>query len=176
MTVRDFDGITPELAKDVYVDSTALVLGDVSIGNDSSIWPMTVVRGDVNSISIGERTNIQDGCVLHVTHEGPFGEGRPLVIGADVTVGHKAVLHACEIHDLCLIGMSATVLDGAVINKQVMVGAGSLVPPYKVLESGYLYLGSPVKRVRALNEKEIKYLQYSSEHYVRLKQRHQKVK
>ena len=176
MNIRDFDGITPELSEGVFVDSAALVQGDVSIGKDSSIWPMTVVRGDVNSISIGERTNIQDGCVLHVTHEGPFGEGRSLIIGNDVTVGHKAVLHACEIHDLCLIGMSATVLDGAVVNKQVMVGAGSLVPPKKVLESGYLYLGSPVKRIRALNEKEIAYLQYSSEHYVRLKQRHQKVK
>jgi len=176
MTVRDFDDITPELAEGVFVDSTALVLGDVSMGNDSSVWPMTVVRGDVNSISIGERTNIQDGCVLHVTHEGPFGAGRSLIIGNDVTVGHKAVLHACEIHDLCLIGMSATVLDGAVINKHVIVGAGSLVPPNKELESGYLYLGSPVKRVRALNEKEIEYLQYSSEHYVRLKQRHQKAK
>jgi len=174
MTIRNFDDITPELAEGVFVDPTALVLGEVSIGKDSSIWPMTVVRGDVNSISIGERSNIQDGCVLHVTHEGPFGAGRSLVIGNDVTVGHKAVLHACKIHDLCLIGMSATVLDGAVINKHVIVGAGSLVPPNKELESGYLYLGSPVKRVRALNEKEIEYLQYSSEHYVRLKLRHQK--
>lgn len=173
MTVRDFDGMTPELADGVFVDSTALVLGDVNIGKDSSVWPMTVVRGDVNSISIGERTNIQDGCILHVTHEGPFGEGRSLIIGNDVTVGHKAVLHACEIHDLCLIGMSATVLDGAVINRHVIVGAGSLVPPNKELESGYLYLGTPVRRVRALNEKEILYLQYSSEHYVRLKKRHQ---
>jgi len=176
MTVREFDGISPDIAEGVYVDEMALVLGDVSIGKDSSVWPMTVIRGDVNSITIGERCNIQDGSVLHVTHEGAFGAGRALKIANDVTVGHKAVLHACEIHDLCLIGMSAIVLDGAVINRRVMVGAGSLVPPNKVLESGYLYLGSPVKRVRPLNQKELDYLQYSAEHYVRLKQRHQKNK
>ena len=175
MAIREFDGITPDLAEGVFVDSMALVSGDVKIGKDSSVWPMAVVRGDVNSIQIGERSNIQDGSVLHVTHEGPYGKGRGLVIGNDVTVGHNAVLHACTIEDFCLIGMSATVLDGAVIKKQVILGAGSLVSPNKILESGYLYLGNPARRARELTDKEKEYLQYSAEHYVRLKQRHQKI-
>lgn len=176
MTIREFDGITPTLAEGVFIDEMALVSGDVEIGVDSSIWPMTVVRGDVNKIRIGERTNIQDGCVLHVTHEGPYGPGRALIIGNDVTVGHSAVLHACTIEDQCLIGMSATVLDGAVIRTQVMVGAGSLVPPRKELESGYLYIGNPVRRARALTGSEKEALQYSAEHYVRLKKRHQSIR
>ena len=173
MAVREFDGMMPEIADGVFVDSMALVSGDVKIGKDSSVWPMAVARGDVNSISIGERTNIQDGSVLHVTHKGPFGDGRGLEIGNDVTIGHNAVLHACTIEDYCLIGMSATVLDGAVIREQVIVGAGSLVSPNKILESGYLYLGNPARRARKLTDKEKDYLQYSAEHYVKLKKRHQ---
>jgi len=174
MTIREFEGIAPKIAVDAYVDDTALVTGDVEIGQKSSVWPMTVIRGDVNSIRIGERTNIQDGCVLHVTHEGPYGPGRSMQIGDDVTVGHGAILHACTIEDRCLIGMAATVLDGAILHSEVMIGAGSLVPPNKELESGYLYLGNPVRRVRPLSEKEKKYLQYSAEHYIRLSQRHQR--
>jgi len=174
MTIREFDGITPQIADDAFIDDAALVSGDVVIGEQSSVWPMTVIRGDVNSIHIGARTNIQDGCVLHVTHEGPYGPGRSLQIGDDVTVGHGAILHACTIEDRCLIGMSATVLDGAIIQSDVMIGAGSLVPPNKELESGYLYLGNPIRRARALSEKEKNYLQYSAEHYVRLSQRHQR--
>ena len=174
MTIREFDGITPQIADDVFIDDAALVAGDVNIGQQSSVWPMTVIRGDVNNIRIGERTNIQDGCVLHVTHEGPYGPGRSLQIGDDVTVGHGAILHACTIEDRCLIGMSTTVLDGAIIHSEVMIGAGSLVPPNKELESGYLYLGNPVRRSRPLNDKEKNYLQYSAEHYVRLSQRHQR--
>ena len=174
MTIREFDGITPQIADDAFIDDAALVSGDVVIGEQSSVWPMTVIRGDVNSIRIGARTNIQDGCVLHVTHEGPYGPGRSLQIGDDVTVGHGAILHACTIEDRCLIGMSATVLDGAIIQSDVMIGAGSLVPPNKELESGYLYLGNPIRRARALSEKEKNYLQYSAEHYVRLSQRHQR--
>lgn len=173
MTIRQFDGIAPQIADDVFIDETALVSGDVVIGKQSSVWPMAVIRGDVNSIVIGDRTNIQDGCILHVTHEGPYGAGRALKIGNDVTVGHGAILHACTIEDGCLIGMSVTVLDGAIVHSQVIVGAGSLVPPNKELESGYLYLGNPVRRSRALTDKEKSYLQYSAEHYVRLKQRHQ---
>lgn len=174
MAIRSFEGRQPEIADTAYVDEMALVSGDVVIGEQSSVWPMTVIRGDVNHIKIGERTNIQDGCVLHVSHEGPFGPGRALLIGDDVTVGHKAVLHACTIEEQCLIGMSATVLDGAVVRKQVMVGAGSLVPPNKELETGYLYLGNPVRRVRELSQQERDYLTYSAEHYVRLKQKHEK--
>ena len=150
-----------------------MVGGRVKIGADSSVWPMCVVRGDINSIEIGERTNIQDGSVLHVTHDSEFAEGgMPLVVGSDVTVGHNVVLHACTIEDLCLIGMGSVVLDGAVVRKGAMIGAGSLVPPNKDLEGGYLYVGSPVKRVRALSEKERRFLVYSAEHYARLKDRH----
>ena len=175
MAIRDFDGISPEISAEVFVDSMALVSGDVYIGKQSSVWPMAVVRGDVNQIKIGDRTNIQDGCVLHVTHEGPLGKGRALIIGNDVTVGHNAVLHACTVEDCCLIGMSATVLDGAIIRKNVMVAAGSVVPPNKDLESGYLYIGNPVRQARKLSDKEIEYFKYSAEHYVRLQQRHQAV-
>ena len=173
MSVRRFEGHQPDIHASVYIDEQALVVGEVSIGEDSSVWPMSVVRGDVNSIEIGERTNIQDGSVLHVTHDSEYAEGgMPLVIGSDVTVGHKVILHACQVEDGCLIGMGATVLDGALIRAGSMIGAGALVPPGKVLESGYLYLGSPVKQVRELTEKEKRFLEYSAAHYVRLKNRH----
>ena len=172
MTIRTFDGITPDIADDVFVDEMALVSGDVSLAKSSSVWPMAVLRGDVNRIEVGERTNIQDGSVLHVTHSGPLGEGLPLIIGDDVTVGHNAVLHACTIKSRCLIGMSATVLDGAIVHEHVIVAAGSVVPPNKELESGYLYLGNPVRQARALSEKEIEYFKYSAEHYVSLQHRH----
>lgn len=156
-----------------YVDEQALVLGDVEIGADSSVWPMTVVRGDVNRIRIGERTNIQDGSVLHVTHDGEFDPGgSPLIVGSEVTVGHKVVLHACTVEDRCLIGMGAVVLDGAVVKSGAMVGAGALVSPGKVLDGGYLYLGAPARQARALTERERSFLEYSAAHYVRLKNRH----
>jgi len=173
MTIRRFKNITPRIAPGVYVDDTALVLGDVTIGEHASIWPMCVVRGDVNAITIGARSNIQDGSVLHVTHDSEFAPGGfPLVIGADVTVGHKAVLHACTVGNLCLVGMGATVLDGAVLRDKVMLGAGSLVAPGKELEGGYLWLGSPARRIRELTEQELRWLEYSSAHYVDLKDRH----
>jgi len=173
MAVREFEGVLPQLHASVFVDRQALVTGQVAIGEDSSVWPMSVVRGDVNSIRIGARSNIQDGSVLHVTHDSEYAiGGNPLVIGDEVTVGHKVVLHACIVEDLCLIGMGAIILDGAVIRSGAMIGAGSLVPPGKELEGGYLYLGSPVRRVRALTEKETCYLKYSAQHYVRLKNRY----
>lgn len=175
MAVRNFEGIQPTLHPTVYIDATALVCGSVTIGADSSIWPMTVVRGDINSIEIGARTNIQDGSVLHVTHDSEFAEGgMPLRIGNDVTVGHKAVLHACTIEDGCLIGMGAIVLDGAVVRAGAIIGAGALVAPGKDLEGGYLYVGAPARRARELSEKEKRFLKYSAKHYVRLKARHQK--
>jgi carbonic anhydrase/acetyltransferase-like protein (isoleucine patch superfamily) len=174
MAVRDFEGVFPQLHPSVFVDQQALVAGRVVIGEDSSVWPMSVVRGDVNSIRIGVRTNIQDGSVLHVTHDSEYAVGgSPLVIGNEVTVGHKVVLHACTVEDLCLIGMGAIVLDGALIRSGAMVGAGSLVPPGKELEGGYLYVGSPARRVRTLTEQETRYLKYSAGHYVRLKNRYQ---
>ena len=173
MTIRIFAGKMPEIANSAYVDESAQVIGDVKIGEDSSIWPMTVVRGDVHFICIGKCTNIQDASVLHVTHDGKFSPGGfPLVIGDHVTVGHRVTLHACTVGSYCLIGMSATIMDGAVLGDRIIVGAGSLVPTGKVLEGGYLYVGSPVKRVRALNEKELEFLEYSANHYVKLKNQH----
>jgi carbonic anhydrase/acetyltransferase-like protein (isoleucine patch superfamily) len=173
MTIRKFEYYSPEIAESAFVDAAAVVTGNVTIGGDSSIWPMCSVRGDINSIIIGARSNIQDGCILHVTHASEYAPGgKPLTVGNDVTVGHNVVLHACTIEDECLIGMGAIVLDGAVVQKGAMVGAGSLVPPGKVLAGGYLWLGSPVKRVRELSEKEKAFFKYSAQHYVDLKERH----
>jgi carbonic anhydrase/acetyltransferase-like protein (isoleucine patch superfamily) len=175
MTIRKFEQFTPQVAATAFVDESAVVTGNVTIGADSSIWPMCSVRGDIHSIEIGERTNIQDGSILHVTHDSEFAPGgNALAIGNDVTVGHNAVVHACTVEDLCLIGMGSVLLDGSTVKSGVIVGAGSLVPPGKELEGGYLWLGSPVKRVRELTEKEKAFLHYSARHYVDLKNRHQR--
>lgn len=172
--VREYKGVRPSVDASAYVDPAAVVIGDVVIGADSSLWPMAVARGDVNTIRIGERTNIQDGSVLHVTHaHGELAEGHPLVIGDEVTVGHNVTLHGCNIGERCLIGIGSTVLDGAVLEPYVLLGAGSLVPPGKRLDGGYLWLGSPVRRVRALSEEERLRLEYSAAHYVRLKANYQ---
>ena len=173
MNVRPFGDELPRLGVRVWIDPAAVVIGRVEIGDDASLWPMAVARGDVNSISIGARTNVQDGSVLHVTHDGPYSPGGlPLVIGEDVTVGHRAMLHACTIGHRCLIGMSATVLDGAVLEDEVFLAAGTLVPPGKRLQGRSLYRGSPAQRVRSLSEEELAMLRYSAEHYVRLKDRY----
>ncbi len=170
MNIRPFKGITPVIGERVYIDPMAAVIGQVTIGDDASIWPMVAIRGDVNTITIGARTNIQDGSVLHVTADHPhIPGGYPLNIGDDVTVGHSAILHACTIGNQCLIGMGATVLDNSVIEDRVLIGAGSLVPPNKRLESGFLYLGNPVKKARPLTEGELQWLSYSAGHYVKLK-------
>jgi len=172
--IRSFQGVSPVLGEGTYVDEAASVIGDVVLGDDVSIWPGTVVRGDVNYIRIGARTNVQDGSIIHVTHDGPYGKpgGFATVIGADVTIGHAAVIHACVIEDACLIGMGSTILDGAVIRKNGFVGAGAVIPPGKVVESGELWLGNPAKCVRKLSEKEIEQLYYSAQHYVRLKDKY----
>ncbi len=168
--MRSFKGIKPKVAKSCYIDDTALVTGDVSLGSDSSVWPMTVIRGDVNRIAIGAQTNVQDGCVLHVSHKGKFNpEGGELLVGDNVTIGHKVILHACTIGHSCLIGMGSIVMDGVTIEPYVMLGAGSLVTGGKTLEGGYLWLGNPVRRARKLSAKEIRFLDYSAQHYVRLK-------
>lgn len=173
MTVRSFEGHTPNLAPSVYVDEHALVLGHVEIGEDGSVWPMAVLRGDVHSIRIGARTNIQDGSIVHVTHDsGHNPGGLPTVIGEDVTVGHRAVLHACTVGDRCLIGIGAQVLDGAVLEPEVLLGAGSLVPPGKTLEGGHLWVGSPAVKKRLLSDAEREFLLYSAHHYVDTKNRH----
>lgn len=170
MAVQSFHGIGPKLGGGVYIADSALVIGDVTLGKDVSIWPMTVVRGDVNLVGIGDETNIQDGCVLHVTHRSESNpEGHPLIIGHGVTVGHKVVLHGCRIGDLCLIGIGAIVMDGAVVEERVIVGAGTLVPPGKRLESGFLYVGAPAKQIRTLKDEELEYLSYSKDGYVLLK-------
>jgi len=175
VSIRRFNEKQPILGEAVFIDESAVVIGDVTIGNDVSIWPMTVIRGDVESITIGEGTNVQDGSVLHVSHAGKFStQGHPLRIGNYVTIGHKAVVHACTIGDYCLIGIGAIIMDDAVIEDYVMLGAGSLVAPGKRLESGYLYVGSPAKQVRPLKEAEKEFLQYSAEHYIHLKNEHLK--
>lgn len=167
MTIRSLRGKSPQIAESVYVDETAVIIGDVTIGADSSVWPMVVIRGDDQAIVVGERSNIQDATVIHVASDNKlFPGGLPTIIGDDVTVGHKALLHACRVGNRCLVGMAATVLDGAVLEDDVIVGAGSLVPMGKHLESGYLYMGSPVKKVREIGEQEKYFLDYAAKHYV----------
>jgi carbonic anhydrase/acetyltransferase-like protein (isoleucine patch superfamily) len=174
MSIRNYLDYSPKLAGGVYVDSSAVVIGNVKIGKDTSVWPHTTLRGDVHEISIGERTNIQDGSVLHCTAPESFGpDGFPLKVGSDVTIGHRVVLHGCTIKDRALIGMGAIIMDGAVVESDVIVGAGSVVTPGKKLESGNLYVGSPVKLVRPLRQEEIDFLLYSAAHYVKLKNYHQ---
>lgn len=171
--VRVYDKTTPALGQRVWIDPDATVIGAVTVGDDVSVWPRAVVRGDVNRIVIGERSNLQDGAICHVTHDGPYTPGGlPLLLGADITVGHGAILHACTIGDRCLIGMGATLLDGAVIENDVMLAAGSLVSPGKRLESGWLYRGRPARPVRELTDEEFEMLRYSAAHYVRLKDRY----
>ena len=171
--IRNYLHYCPDIAEEVFIDPTAVIIGHVSIGAESSIWPGVVIRGDVDKISIGYMSNIQDLSVLHGGHiEQPVYKGFPVVVGDYVTIGHKVMLHGCIIHDESLIGMSSTVLDGAVIEKHVLVGAGSLVPPGAVLESGYLYLGSPVKKIRALTQQEIAFFKQSALNYQKYAQNH----
>lgn len=174
MNIRPYLDRWPRLADRVYIDPAALLIGDVELGEDVSLWPMAVVRGDVNSIRIGARSNLQDGVIVHVTHDGPFGPpgGLPCVIGEDVTVGHGAILHACSIGDAALIGMGARVLDGARVERHGYVGAGALVPPGKVVGQAELWVGNPARCVRRLSDRQIEQLHYSAQHYVRLKDRY----
>lgn len=167
VALRPYKNSFPQTGERVMVDSSSVVVGDVQLADDVSIWPLVAIRGDVNKVVVGKRSNIQDGSVLHVTHKSASNpEGYPLLIGEDVTVGHKAMLHGCTIGDRVLVGMGSILLDGVVVEEDVMIGAGSLVPPGKRLESGYLYLGSPVKQIRPLSEAEIAGLLYSSNNYV----------
>jgi carbonic anhydrase/acetyltransferase-like protein (isoleucine patch superfamily) len=169
MNIRPFRNITPTLGKRVFIDDSAVVIGRVTLGDDVSVWPTTVIRGDINTVSIGARTNVQDGSVLHVNSPKPeLPNGLPLVIGTDVTVGHRCVLHGCTIGNFCLIGMGAIVLDGAVLDDYVFIGAGAMVAPGKHLTTG-LYLGSPARRVRDLTEAEKAGMHESAAHYAEVK-------
>jgi carbonic anhydrase/acetyltransferase-like protein (isoleucine patch superfamily) len=168
--IKIFQNKPPKLSADVYVHKTATIIGEVSIGENSSIWPGAVIRGDINFIRIGKNTNIQDLSLLHVNHKSSGDpEGSPIIIGDNVTIGHMVILHGCTIEDECLIGMGSIVMDKVVVQKHVLLAAGSLVPEGKVLESGHLYIGRPAKKIRALTQDEISGLMASADNYVQLK-------
>ena len=168
--IRPYENNRPSLGRRVYVDTAAIVIGDVALGDDSSVWPCAVIRGDVHRVHIGKRTSVQDGAILHITHSGPFNNGGwPLTIGDDVTIGHSVNLHGCTVGNRVLVGIGSIVLDGAIVENDVMIGAGTLVPPGKVLESGYMYMGSPCKKIRPLKDTEKTYFLYSANNYVTLK-------
>ena len=168
--IRSFKGISPTLEEGAYVDPAAIVIGDVVLGRDVSIWPLVVIRGDVNKVRIGDRSNIQDGSVIHESRPLPTNpEGYPVTIGEDVTVGHKVMLHGCKIGNCVLVGMGAIVLDGVVIEDNVIVGAGALVTPGKTLKSGYLYTGSPARQARPIKDGEMERFQQTAKNYVILK-------
>ena len=170
MPVSSYLDTTPILGERVYLHPSCQVIGEVTIGDDSSVWCNTVLRGDVNRIVIGRGSNVQDLTIGHTTHRSADKpEGSPLIIGDYVTVGHAVILHGCTIGNECLIGMGCIIMDDVVVPDHVMIGAGSLVSPGKVLESGMLYMGRPAKAVRALTPEEIARLRYSAEHYMRVK-------
>ena len=168
--IKPYKGISPTVGKNVFIEDSAVLYGDITLKDDVSIWPLVAARGDVNHITICERTNIQDGTVLHVTRKSESNpNGNPLYIGEDVTIGHNAMLHGCTIGNRVLVGMSAIVMDGAEVGDDCIIGAGSLIPPNKKLEPGYLYVGNPAKQARPLKESEIAFLKTSALNYVKLK-------
>lgn len=170
MTLAAYKGISPTIPSSCYVDNSAVIYGDVELKEDASIWPLVAARGDVNHIRIGARTNVQDGTVLHVTRTSEkFPQGFPLIIGDDVTIGHKCMLHGCVLGSRILVGMGAIIMDGAVVQDDVFIGAGTLVPPNKILESGFLYVGNPMQQKRKLSEGEITFLKQSALNYTKLK-------
>lgn len=172
-SLRTFGDKTPQLGERVFIDPSAVVLGDVRLGDDVSVWPQVAVRGDMHRITVGARTSVQDNSVLHITHAGPYNpDGFPLHIGSDVTIGHGAILHGCTIGDRVLVGMGAVVMDGAVVESDVVIAAGALVTPGKTLVSGYLYGGSPAREMRPLSQSEMDYFCYSATNYVKLKDQH----
>jgi carbonic anhydrase/acetyltransferase-like protein (isoleucine patch superfamily) len=174
VNIRAYRGVVPKLGARVYVDPDACVIGDVTLGEDASIWPKAVLRGDVNRIVVGARSNVQDGSVLHVTHDGPYSPGGlALTVGAEVTVGHGVMLHACTVGDRCLIGIGAIVLDGVVLEPEVQIGAGSVLAPGTRARSHTLWLGNPAKCARDLTTREIENLAYLAAHYVRVKNGYQ---
>ncbi len=165
--IRAFQGTLPVIPKSVFVEDTAVVIGDVVMGEDCSIWFHAVVRGDVNSIRIGDRTNVQDLCMLHVTHD-----THPLVIGSDVTIGHHVVLHGCTVKDRVLIGMGAIIMDGAVIGEDCVVGAGALITENTIVPPRSLILGSPAKVKRPVSQKELAWIKESAQNYIKYAQQY----
>ena len=173
--ILSFQNTTPSISEGVFVAPSADIIGDVSIGKNSSIWFGAVIRGDVNFIRIGKNTSIQDLSMVHVTHytKDDKSDGFPTIIGDNVTVGHCVTLHGCTIEDACLIGMSSTILDGAIIGKESIVAAGSLVTKNKVFPPRSMIMGNPAKFVRELNDEEVASLYQSAENYVRFKSQYQ---
>ncbi|MDP2535295.1 gamma carbonic anhydrase family protein [Alteromonas stellipolaris] len=170
LTIRTYQSTSPTLGDRCYIDESAVIVGDVTLGDDASIWPLVAARGDVNYISIGARSNIQDGSVLHVSRKSVSNpDGFPLIIGDDVTVGHKCMLHGCELGNRILVGMGAIVMDGVIVEDDVFIGAGTLVPPNKRLKSGFLYVGNPMQKKRPLNDAEMAFLKQSAVNYIVLK-------
>ena len=169
--VIKFKGWMPKLDRNAWIAEGASVIGRVTMGEDSAVWFGCVVRGDVHNITIGDRSNIQDLSMIHITHykKEDMSDGNPTIIGNDVTVGHRVMLHGCTIEDACLIGMSATILDGAVIGKESIVGAGSLVTKNKKFPPRSLIIGSPAKVVRELRDDEVDELYASAKRYVKFK-------
>lgn len=168
--LRPFRGHTPSVGQNCMIDSSSVLIGDVSLGDDVAVFPMVVIRGDMQSIRIGNGTNIQDGSILHITHDGPYTKGGyPLTVGNYVIVGHRVTLHGCTIGDHVLVGMGATVMDGAKVDSEVIIGSHALVTPNQKLGSGYLYVGMPAKKVRALTDEEKDMLRYNANNYIKLK-------
>lgn len=168
--IRSYKNIKPSIGNNTYIDQTSVLIGDITIGEDSSVWPLVAGRGDVNYIRIGNRTNIQDGSILHVTRKTEHNAaGYPLIIGDDVTIGHQCMLHGCQLGDRILVGMGAIIMDGVIVDDDVFIGAGTLVPPNKHLKSGYLYMGNPMQQARLLKESELAFLKLSALNYVELK-------
>ncbi len=171
--IRPFLDKHPVLGQRVYVDPACTIIGEVELGDDVSVWPGTVIRGDVNHVRIGARSNVQDGSIIHVSHDSPYNKGGyPTLVGEGVTVGHGCIIHACSIGDYCLIGMGACILDGAVIEANAFIAAGAVIGPGKRVRSGELWAGNPARLMRQLSEKDIEGLRYSADHYVRLKDKY----
>lgn len=160
--IRTFQGIKPTIPQSCFIEDTAVIIGDVVMGDECSAWFHAVIRGDVNYIRIGNRTNVQDLCMLHVTHD-----THPLIIGDDVTIGHHVVLHGCTIQDRVLVGMGAIIMDGAVIGEDSVVGAGALVTEGTIVPSKSLILGSPAKVKRPVTEQELAWIRESAQNYIR---------
>ncbi len=171
--IRPYLAHRPQIDSTCYIDDLSVVIGEVTLAENVSVWPFAVIRGDVNSITIGKNSNVQDHCMLHVSHKNASKpNGSPLIIGEDVTIGHHVTLHGCHLGDRILIGINTVILDDVIVENDVMIGAGSLVPPRKRLESGYLYVGSPVKKIRPLTAEEIAFLPYSAQNYVKVAQQY----